>query len=107
MILSACHRLDRLTVYKGKDRYLTSGHELLDDHLISCCAEFLVQHDRFHALFSLFEILTYEYAFAECKSVSLQNDRELCLLQILQSLIGICKVLICCCRNIILFHQIF
>ena len=51
VVLCGTHRLDRLSIHKGENGNLTSGHKLLDDHLVSGTAEFLVEHDRLDALF--------------------------------------------------------
>ena len=107
MILCRSHGTDRAAIHKGKDRYLTSCHKLLNNHSVSGSAKFLLLHDFFYTIFGFLQILTDQYTFPQSQTVSLQHNRKLCFCtKIFQSLFRIIKILICSSRNIIFLHQI-
>ena len=107
VILCGRHYLDDLAVDKRKNAYFTSGHELFDDHLISCGTELLVLHDGLNTLFGIGKSLTYENSLSESKSVSLKDDGEFRLgPEIFESLFGIVKILVSCGGNSVFLHKI-
>ena len=80
MVLSRAHDLNCITVYEGKNRNLTACHELLDNDLVTCSAEFTVSHHLFNSFLCLFLSLADNNTFTKSKAGCLYYDRHLCCL---------------------------
>ena len=106
MILCTCHDPDILSIHKGKHRYLTACHKFFNDKSVSGTSKLLILHDLLNAGLRLVKILADQNSLSKSQSVCFQDNGKVCCFQIGKCCLRIIKILIRCCRNIVLFHKI-
>ena len=75
--------------------------------MVAAGAKHLFLHDFVQTLFGFLVTGSNDDPFAQCKTVRLQHDGEACLLlQVLNSLLRVIKILISCGGNVVFLHEI-
>ena len=101
------HRDNSSAVCKCKHADFWSSHKLFNNNFVTRVAKRLVFHNSFYGIKCFFKILRNKHAFAQCKAVCLDNDRERCTFKIFHCFLSIVKNFVAGSWNIVFFHEVF